>query len=153
MRRILLVLVVFGVLTGIVLAGCGGDDGNGGEGDVALTKAQFVKQANGLCIKYNLRGEREFSEFLKTENTGGLGQAETIEQVEEIAIPILEEQIKDLRTLPKQKGEEKTIDLIISRQERSLEKVEDDPLFRVSGRPYEDLNKPARDYGLLECSR
>lgn len=149
----LLVLAVLGALAAAFLAGCGGDD-DGSATAESLTKAQFVKQADGICAKYNRKGERQFQKVVETLN---LDQGEpkrdvAAKGVAAVAIPILEEQIEELRALPVPEGEEQEIELIIERQEQSLEKVEDEPLFRVSGNPYEELNKPAADYGLVECS-
>jgi hypothetical protein len=153
MRRMLLVLAVLGALIAAFLSACGEGDGNSGT-EESLTKAQFVKQADGICAKYNRMGETQFQEVVESLN---LDQAEPSKDVAAkgiaaVAIPILEEQIEELRALPAPEGEEQEVELILARQEQSLEKVEDEPLFRVSGNPYEELNKPAADYGLVECS-
>lgn len=153
MRRILLVLAVFGALGAVLFAGCGGDDDGSGTVE-SLTKAQFVKQADAICAKYNRKGERQVQKVVKSFN---LDQGEpdkdvATKAIAAVAIPILEEQTEELRALPVPDGEEQEVGLIIERQEQSLEKVEDEPLFRVSGNPYEELNKPAADYGLVECS-
>lgn len=153
MRRILLVLAVFGALAAAFLSGCGGGDDETIATTASLTKAEFVKQADAICEKYNRQGEREFKAVVEKE---GLGESpnrkEVAESIERVAVPILEGQIEDLRALPVPAGEEQKVELILERQEQSLEKVEEEPLFRVSGNPYEELNKPAADYGLVECS-
>jgi hypothetical protein len=149
----LLVLAVLGVLAAALLSGCGGDGDSSATAE-SLTKAQFVKQADGICAKYNRKGESQVQKVVESFNLdqGEPDQDVVAKGVAAVAVPILEEQIEELRALPVPDGEEQEVALILERQEQSLEKVEDEPLFRVSGNPYEELNEPAADYGLVECS-
>jgi hypothetical protein len=75
-----------------------------------------------------------------------------VKLIEDVAVPTMEEQLEELRALPVPRGEEKQVESILARQEQSIEKVEDEPFFRTSGNPYEELNQPAIDYGLQECA-
>ncbi|HMI82053.1 MAG TPA: hypothetical protein VK480_09730 [Solirubrobacterales bacterium] len=140
------------VVAALLLAsGCGG---GGDDTTASLTKDEFVKQANAICTKHQRQMEAKFSKFVEEANAGS--RTSTPEKFKEgvtkIAIPALEEQIEELSALPAPAGEEEQVKLILERQEETLKKVEADPTFRTSGGPYEELNKPASDYGLSECA-
>jgi hypothetical protein len=120
----------------------------------SLTKSEYVKQGNEACADIQEKVGKEFEAFIKKQNLEKVAptQAESAKIIGRFAIPAMEEQIEALRALPAPSGDEEQVKLIIARQEESLKKMEKEPLFRTSGGPYEELNKPASDYGLTECS-
>lgn len=137
----------------MAIAGCGGGDDTA---TASLTKAEFVKQANAICTKNQREMEEQF-ELFSSKLKDRAGASPNVvkafkEEVANVAIPGLEKQIEELRALPVPSGEEENVELILERQEETLEKVKEEPEFRTSGGPYEELNKPASDYGLTECS-
>lgn len=120
----------------------------------SLTKAEYVKQGNEACADIQEKVGKEFEAFIKKANLEKVAptQAQSAKIIGRFAIPAMKEQIAALRALPAPSGDEEQVKLIIARQEESLKKMEEEPLFRTSGGPYEELNKPASDYGLSECS-
>lgn len=120
----------------------------------SLTKAEYVKQGNEACAQIQEKMGEEFEAFIKKLNLEKVAptQAESAKIIGKFAIPAMREQVDALRALPAPSGDEKQVELIIARQEESLKKMEKEPLFRTSGGPYEELNKPVSDYGLTECS-
>lgn len=155
MRRMLLVLALFGAIALLVLPGCGSDDSTGDTtASGSLTKAEFIKQGNAACARIQKKMGEEFEAFVEEQNLRkkAPSEAESQEIIGDFAIPAMQEQVEALRALPAPSGDEEKVELIIARQEESLKKVEKEPLFRTSGAPYEELNKPASDYGLTECS-
>jgi hypothetical protein len=120
----------------------------------SLTKAEYVKQGDEACADIQEKVGKEFEAFVKKANLDKVAptQAESAKIIGRFAIPAMKEQIEALRALPAPSGDEEQVKLIIARQEESLRKMEKEPLFRTSGAPYEELNKPASDYGLTECS-
>ena len=134
----------------MAVSGCG-DGGDDGDTTASLTKAQFVKQANAICAKHNKQVATEFNEFAQEGNLEDRSAAEVTKAVADIGIPALKKQLDELQALPVPEGEEEEVELIFQRLERTIEKVEDEPSFRTSGDPYEELNKPAFDYGIAEC--
>jgi hypothetical protein len=152
MHKKFLAILMLLAISSAAIAGCG--DGGDDTGTASLTKAEYVKQANAICEKVQREMEAKFAEFVKRENAGhGAADPKAFkEEVANVAIPGLEKQIEELSALPAPAGEEEEVELILERQEESLEKVEEDPTFRTSGGLYEELNKPASDYGLSECA-
>jgi hypothetical protein len=126
----------------------------GTEAAGSLTKAEYVKQGNEACKEIQEKVGKEFEAFIKKQNLEEVAptQAESAKIIGRFAIPAMEEQIDALRAIPAPSGDEEQVKLIIARQEESLKKMKKEPLFRTSGGPYEELNKPASDYGLTECS-
>lgn len=150
MRNKPLVLLMALAIASIVAVGCGGGDD---ETSGSLTKAEFVEQGNAICAKYNKQIEEEFQEF--TKESGGLNSQapEAVKkEIARISLAALEPQLEELRSLPAPSGDEEKVNLILERQEKSIEIIEEEPAFRTSGNPFEELNKPASDYGLVECS-
>ena len=50
MREKVILLLVGGLVMGLVTAGCGGDDDDDGDGE-ALTKEEFIVQADQICAE------------------------------------------------------------------------------------------------------
>jgi hypothetical protein len=130
----------------------GGDDTT--EAGGSLTKAEYVKQGNEACARIQKAVGERFEAYVKEQNVEEVTptEAESRKIVAKFAIPAMKEQVEALQAIPAPEGDEKKVELILDRQEESLKKMEEEPLFRTSGAPYEELNKPASDYGLTECS-
>lgn len=131
-----------------------GSTGGSAEAGSSLTKAEFVKQGNAACDQIQKRMGKEFEARTKELTDKGISPSkeQAKKMIAGVAIPAAKKQISVLRALPAPSGDEKKVALIIARQEESLKKVEEEPLFRASGAPYEKLNKPASDYGLTKCA-
>lgn len=144
----LLVLALFCAAIALTVAGCGGGD----DTTTSLTKAQFVKQANALCAKYNERMAADYTQYAEENFKGEPSPALAEEAVAKTTIPASEEELEDLRSLPVPGGEEKKVEALLERRQEALEKIEDEPLFKVAGDPFEEFNQPLTDYGLTECA-
>ncbi|HMI82052.1 MAG TPA: hypothetical protein VK480_09725 [Solirubrobacterales bacterium] len=156
-------LALFLVLAiGALAIGCGGGDDTSSSPD-ALTKAAYVKQANAICTQINEEIASKFTLFSSKLKRAHKGASVNVakayfEEVENVAIPALEEQIEKLSALPAPAGDEEAVKLVLERQEESLQKTEENPRFRIADapgtapNPYQRLNKPAQDYGLTECA-
>lgn len=145
----LLVLALFLAGTALVAAGCGG---GGEDTSTSLTKAQFVKQANAICANYNKQMAADFSKYAKEQSGGGSTQISPAEAVAKATIPATKEELEDLRALPVPSGEEEKVEALLERRQEALEKIEDEPLFKTAGDPFEEFNQPLTDYGLTECA-
>lgn len=131
--------------SGLVAAGCGGDD------DDALSKSEFLKQGNAICKK----GDRAIDGAAK--ETFSSDQQPTDTQItkfaEDTAIPEIQTQIDDLGDLTPPSADEDTVNAILDEAQAGLDKAKDDPTIFASGNdPFEKANRLADDYGLTECA-
>lgn len=145
----LLVLALFLAGSALVAAGCGG---GGEDTTTSLTKAEFVKQANALCAKYNKQMAADFAGFLEEHRDGNSTPALAAEAVAKATIPATKKELEDLRAMPVPSGEEEEVEALLKRRQEALEKIEDEPQFKTAGDPFEEFNQPLTDYGLTECA-
>jgi hypothetical protein len=139
----------------MIVAGCGGDDDSTGTTG-SLTKAEFVKQGNAICAKGNKELDEDFEKFAKEHNLSENkrpSNAVLTEASEDILIPVVSDQIEQLRDLGAPAGEEQQVDEILTAAEEGIEKGEEDPvsLTAENGGPFKKANKLAKDYGLTKC--
>jgi hypothetical protein len=126
---------------------CGGDDD-----DAAVTKADFIEQADAICADFNERGEalgEDLSEDASLEELAALFLEE--------GIPLLREQIDDLRELdlPEADAEqlEQLWDDLDAGTDELEQQLEDDPQEALSSNfdPFSEANEFATEYGMEEC--
>ncbi len=142
------------VAVGLVAGACG-------NGDEALSKADYVEQANVICAASNAQAELIFEEV-----TADLPDEPTPQQVSEAVVeiatrmtPIIEAQLDDLRALRAPEGDEDTLavlfDDVEAAQEEFIQLTEDaaagdQAAFREED-PFADVNQRAIQYGLTVC--
>jgi hypothetical protein len=139
-----------GILAMMALGiGCGGSDSN----STALTKAQFVKQANAICQK----SEQERSEAmtLATAEFKATGEKLTPKIQEEAILKVVEPYRRATQTLAgldRPDGDEKKIEGIVQAMEEAYAKVKEDPRqVLTSTASFNRANKLALAYGLDDC--
>src|SRR5512146_792899 len=105
-RKIQLTLLVAALLA--LIAGCGGgeesnDAGGGGTGVIgtgSLSKAQFVKRVNALCLRDQTKLYQQATNNLKKESNGNIPAPATYkETLETILIPGFESQIHEIEQI------------------------------------------------------
>jgi hypothetical protein len=151
-------LLAAAVVLASIAAGCGGsEDGTTDTSTApALTKAEFIKQANGICGRTNKQFEDEFERFAEKETTSQsqeLSNAQFREAAETLFIPIVGQQLKEVRALGAPQGDEQQVDKILSSAEKALQEARQDPtiLFVEGDGPFAEANKLAGAYGLDKC--
>lgn len=137
------------LLAAVVGFGCGSDDGS----ESALTKAEFIKQADAICEQGNARIEAEAEEFGK-EHESEQGTEEHQKQlVTEVVVPGIQAQAEKIADLGAPEGDEETIEEMIEAVEEGAAELEANPLAGMEGKaPLGDASKIARAYGLRECA-
>jgi hypothetical protein len=144
----LLLMVLAAVAVG---SGCGG----GGDNDEqALTKAQYLRQANAICTK----GDEAKTEALsvaaqkKSRNETRLLDKKDLEDLAtDVALPAVRKMVGELSELvPPEKDKEK-VEAIIDSMEVGLDEIEDEPKKFVSGDAFLKVDKLADAYGLTAC--
>lgn len=138
----------------LVIGGCGGSDG----GDAAITKAEFIKQADALCKKVD---EREFGEFgawakANDKKLVGLstGQVEK-EAIRAIVVPSVRNEIEEVKAIGIPEGDEEELEKFFDEVEVAIEKTEKNPLSAEKSRsqsPFFGSYELGRAYGFSDCA-
>lgn len=157
MRRGFLVLLLFGVAA-LAAYGCGESDSTAGESadaSAAISKADFIDEANAICVKTNQELTKIAEDFAK-ENTISEEQQLTEAQVGELsklALPPIIRQFEELRALGIPAGDEKQVNAFFSAAEEAIEKGERNPtaIYGANGGAFAKANQLATDYGLDKC--
>jgi ABC-type glycerol-3-phosphate transport system substrate-binding protein len=173
MRRIA-ALVFALVALALVAAGCGGGgdstggsssadttssssesgESSGGEsGSAAPTKAAFIKEADAVCSKAEVKLSEEVVAFAKEngidiENEEEPSDDQKTEIYEQIVLPNIAGQAKELEALTPPKGDEETIEELTS---TLSEEAEDADPSDLDENTFEDASKIAQEYGLHSC--
>jgi hypothetical protein len=160
-----LIAVVAGVLmVALVIAGCGssdsdsGDNGSnssgGGDETVALTKVEFIKQADSVCEKGNKAIEDGADKFAKDNNVDT--EKPTEEQKEEVIVevvaPEIRQQGEEIGELGAPEGDEAKVEAIVTSLEDAADELESEPKSLFEGKsPLADASKLGQDYGFKVC--
>ncbi|MGH2957913.1 MAG: hypothetical protein ACRDL6_13080 [Solirubrobacterales bacterium] len=148
MRRAGLLLAAM-LTTGLIAAGCGDDDGgDGGNGDEALTKEEFVAQGNQICREGNQELDAIANQSFQREPTPEQEERFVNDEV----IPNIQGQIDEIRALESPEGDEETINGILDDAEAALDEIRADPsLIEADPGPFAEVNQQLREYGLSTC--
>ncbi|HEX5095242.1 MAG TPA: hypothetical protein VFX21_04485 [Acidimicrobiia bacterium] len=144
----------------LAFAGCGGDDddssGGGGGSDDTVSEAEFQKQANALCVKFNDEVDAKSEEL-----NSSLDENSTPEDIANVFIdeilPLFRDQVQELQDLPTPDANAEQYDELFDDLESAADDLEqqakDDPekLFSSEEDPFADLDQRARDLGLDDC--
>jgi hypothetical protein len=155
MRRGFLVLLLFGLAAGaFVASGCGESDSTADQ-PTAISRADFIDEANAICANTNQELTKTAEDFSK-KNTISEEQQLTEAQVGELsklALPLIVKQFEELRALGVPAGDEKQVDAILSAAEEAIEKGERNPaaIYGADGGAFAKANGLATDYGLDKC--
>jgi hypothetical protein len=151
MKRNWMILLAGLLATGLIAAGCGGDDDDddGGDGGEALSKEEFVAEANQVCQAGNAEldaaGNEAFGEGEPTPQ-------EQEEFVTETAVPNIQGQIDDIRALGIPEGDEDEVNGFLDEAEAVIDEAEADPQTFFQGDPFAEVNDDLTAYGLTTCA-
>lgn len=155
MKKALLAIGMVIALAAAV-AGCGGgDDSTGDSTSAALTKPEFVKQADAICKSGEEALEDEADEFVEENDVDT--ENPTTEQQEEVIVdvvaPALHKQGEEIAALGAPEGEEESVEAIVDALESGSDDLESDPGAFINGKenPLAEASKLAREFGLTEC--
>lgn len=146
------------VMAGAALAaGCGGDDSDAEGADTTVTtsslsKAQFVKKAEALCLQEEKRLYARLKAY-GNKNPAEGGVSEGPEAVRKILLPPIQRQIDELRELGAPRGEEKQLETYLDALQEAVDTIDEKGLSSSDelGRAYKRPNELVRKYGLKEC--
>lgn len=171
MSKQLIALIAVALTIALIGAGCGGgsdgSDGTGsapeeaGDGASSISKAEFLKKADNVCAEGGKEVEAEFQAYLKKNNleegkeTPAENKAHVVEIAETIAIPGLQQQVKEIRALGAPSGEEAEVEAFIGAVEEALKEGEAEPasLIGATSELFAKADKLAQEYGLKVCGQ
>jgi hypothetical protein len=136
-------------------AGCGGGDDT--STTASLTKAQFIKKADGICESAEGKLNGEFESFAEKHNLSEKqppNHKEAEEAATTILIPSIEGQVQDIRALGAPEGDEGQVDELLTAVEDALDTAREDPAEFIESEgegEFAAANKKAREYGLKAC--
>jgi hypothetical protein len=138
-------LLALALATGLIAVGCDGDDDN--ETEEALSKDQWITQADQIC-------ERDNQELAQA-GANIQNQKDAEQFVSDTLVPKLNEEIEDLRALPAPEGDEDQINAILDAAQRGADEIEVDPtvVSNEASNPFDEANRLANDYGLQVCGQ
>jgi len=153
MNRKLLLLLAGALATGLIAAGCGDDDDDdGGDDGEALTKQEWIAQADALCT----REDRVVEEAERTELGKNPSQAEVEEFVTGTALPNIQVQIDGIRELGPPEGAEDQATEFLDTAQTALDQTEENPdvfLGEQGQDPFAETRQLAVDLGLQTCAQ
>lgn len=144
MRKLIAAVAV--LAASATLVGCGGDDG--GSSGAAISKADFVAQANEICATGN-------AELVTA--MGSLSPDTTAEEIQQVfvdtVIPNIRGQVADIRALGFPAGDEATLDGLFDQVEHILDQAQANPASMMddTASPFEAVNQQLIGYGLDTC--
>jgi hypothetical protein len=138
-----------------LVAGCGGDDDDSGEGQSSvpetLTKRDYLVEGDRICAE----GTAEIA----SQALDRYGEAQpSLDQINEFATeivaPVLHEQADELRALPPPEGDEQEVAAIYDAVDAGADALEENPSLLTepgTGGAFDDANRLARRYGFSQC--
>jgi hypothetical protein len=133
------------------VAGCGGDDDASAE---APTKAEFIRQIDGICQAGNRRMEGAFAKLLEGGEKLPLPDDPRVQElVGTVMIPNLAREIEQMKELEPPNGDEEKVDAFINALEEGLETAEENPQLVTTKTEivYGISSRLAKEYGLEIC--
>ena len=142
-------LAVVAALIALNALGCGGG-GNGSQVEEgSLSKQEIVQEASALCLQFQQQGQKQLFDY--QEKHLKAGEAEIAGAV---VVPVLEEQLEEMKALGAPRGEGPAIQAIIGAYESALQKAQENPhaLADRSTLLFAEYDRQAKKYGFAKCA-
>jgi hypothetical protein len=138
----------------LLVAGCGSSDDDSTK--TALTKQQFIAQADAICKQGNKEIEEGFESFAEQNDipkNQEPSKAQGKEIVETVIVPSIDSQVEGIRALGFPSGDEDELSAMLDSLDEAVEEAEEDPeaLFAAKSDPFGKPNELAQNYGLKTC--
>jgi len=148
-------LVAFALLAATAFAtGCGGGDDETTDGGGALTKSEFIEEADAICEKGDAaiaEGADEYAE----DNDVDVEKPTKAQQegvIVDVVAPGIRGQGEEIDELEAPAGDEEEIEAMLDALETGADELESDPAQLLEGKnPLAQGSKLASEYGLKSC--
>lgn len=117
--------------------------------DEPLTKKQFIKQADKVCLAVQKQGDEIYTRVL-ADNEGGSDEAAITALWAEYG-PLVQQEIKDIRALREPKADRKKVAKLLAAVQSGLNTITDDPTVLLTGTPFAKADRLAQTYGFKVC--
>lgn len=148
-QRPLLAATLLFVLLAAVVAGCGGGDSQPTTVETSsLTKSQFIKKAEAICV--NVR--KEMGEELQA--LGTKTERETLEAGEQsILIPGVETHREKISELGAPRGDEAKVEALLEAMQEAADDAAENPAksFKQFSESFTRFDRMAADFGMEGC--
>jgi hypothetical protein len=133
---------------GALILGCGG-----GSDSAAITRAEFAKQANGICAHAEARKNAALQAYFARTQQAPQG-ADEIKLVTTVALPPIKAMSEELGQLPIPSDGGNKAEAIVVAFETAIAKVEADPksVLSQTNDPFGEANKLAAKSGMKACA-
>lgn len=157
--------------------GCGGGSGSGGSGGAegsegggasaqaaanvpevsgsSISKEEFVKRANALCVKEGDRFIEEAAGFGERYEAQGKPPAgELAHLVDEVFLPKVEREIKKIAAMGAPSGDEEAVAAVLAAKQEGIEKaraLRDPKSLAQVDTQFADARTLAKEYGIGNC--
>jgi hypothetical protein len=153
-------IAVLGVLAALTIgSGCGGSDSSADTTVTvaSLTKAEFVKRANGICRPGRSELAAALLAYLKAHPAEVKRNAQRagLEGTRAVVVPRVESQVEAIRELGAPAGDVVQVEAILTALERSAKTLEEMPELRSGTQlnsTFQQASELARRYGLRSCA-
>jgi hypothetical protein len=163
MRTKPILTIAAAATAGLLITACGDDV-------TALSKPEFIAQANTICQISNDKVEPIFNAVYEGIEDVDFDDPENellfivrFDDAMDVVKPIFDKQLEDIRALEPPKEDKQLIETLIADQQATLDKFEADIAAAATGDqaallaldteedPFDDINRRAREYGLTVC--
>lgn len=139
---------VFAFVLALAVAGCGG----GGD-ETALTKAQFVKQADAICEKADNARYKELARAIKGVSSPQGLPPEKEDSILVAGLEPVQKQAEELRELGAPEGDEEQIERYLDELEEAVKEAEAGTIVALEKRKnaFTESDELAEEYGFKVC--
>lgn len=136
------------IIAAVLVAGCGS---GGDTSTAALSKAEYVKQANAICKKGQQSREAAVNELAEEVKPGAdPGELPKSGLVKAVIDP-LATMVDELAALPAPEGDEAQVEAFVQGYEKAVEEIEEDENAAFNGELFAEPDGKALKYGLEDC--
>ncbi len=138
--------VAVALALGGIAAGCGSSNDDSTTSTAAISKADFVAQANQICKQGNAEVEQAGKQL------GNVNEAQLEDFVANTVVPNIQKQVDGVKALGAPAGEEAQLNELISVTQADLDQLKADPSKIQDDHLFDDSNQKATALGLTECA-
>jgi hypothetical protein len=145
-----LLLTAMATVMALLVVGCGG----GSDTTSSMTRAEFIKQAEAVCVKTDKIQEQALKAFLSDHKEMPKSKKGREALIEGLGIPSVQVETEELAALTSATKGAREIDAFVTAMEEAVEKTKEEPLSmtKSSVNPFDKAERLATKYGFKECA-